>query len=164
MQCINATAKRYQHSTKKQRGVILDEFTHTTGYSRKHAAWVLTNWLRKRVFTIGGRRTIYVFGLENSQAQGQEPAQAAGHLRADIARLLKQLWAIAGGLCGKRLAPFLRDVVPVLGTLRRAPGLDPRATAKTPHDQPGHHRPAPGPRAREVSAQGPLHHTARQRS
>jgi hypothetical protein len=68
---IGATAKRYQHSTKTQRGVILDEFTQTTSYSRKHAAWVLTNWLRKKVFTVGGVRTIYVFGLKKSKPKGK---------------------------------------------------------------------------------------------
>jgi len=111
---INATAKRYQHSRKKQRGVILDEFIHTTGYSRKHAAWVLTNWLRKKVFTIGGRRTIYVFGLKKGKPKGKNPPKRPATYGADIARLIKQLWALAGGLCGKRLCPFIRDVVPTL--------------------------------------------------
>lgn len=120
---LNATAKRYQASTKKLRGVILDEFTHTTGYSRKHAAWVLTNWLRKRVFTIGGRRTIYVFGLKTAKPKGKNAPKRPATYGPDIARLLKQLWAIAGGLCGKRLAPFLRDVVPVLERFEELPGL-----------------------------------------
>jgi hypothetical protein len=120
---INATAKRYQHSRKKQRGVILDEFIHTTGYSRKHAAWVLTNWLRKKVFTIGGRRTIYVFGLQHAKPKGKNPPRRPATYGPDIARLLKQLWAIAGGLCGKRLAPFIRDVVPVLERFEELPGL-----------------------------------------
>ncbi|MBE0618563.1 MAG: hypothetical protein IH608_11660 [Proteobacteria bacterium] len=43
---LNATAKRYQKATKKDRGRILDEFTLLTGYGRKYAAWVLTNWHR----------------------------------------------------------------------------------------------------------------------
>ncbi len=120
---INATAKRYQHSRKKQRGVILDEFTHTTGYSRKHAATVLTNWLRKRVFTIAGRRTIYVFGLKKAKPKGKNPPKRPATYGPDTARLLKQLWAIAGGLCGKRLAPFLRDVVPILERFEELPGL-----------------------------------------
>jgi hypothetical protein len=111
---INATAKRYQHSRKKQRGVILDEFIQTTGYSRKHAAWVLTNWLRKKVFTIGGRRTIYVFGLQKAKPKGKNAPKRPATYGADISRLIKQLWALAGGLCGKRLAPFIRDVVPTL--------------------------------------------------
>jgi hypothetical protein len=120
---IGAIAKRYQRATKKQRGVILDEFTRTTGYSRKHAAWVLTNELRKKVFTIGGRRTIFVFGLKESKPKGKNAPSRPATYGADIARLLKQLWAITGGLCGKRLAPCMRDVVPVLERFEELPGL-----------------------------------------
>lgn len=120
---LNATAKRYQASNKKQRGVILDEFTQTTGYSRKHAAWVLTNWLRKKVFTIGGKRTIYVFGLKTSKPKGKNPAKRPATYGADIVGLLKTLWALAGGLCGKRLAPFIRDTVPILERFEELPGL-----------------------------------------
>jgi len=40
---INATAERYQKATKKDRTRILDEFTRLTGYTRKYAAWILTN-------------------------------------------------------------------------------------------------------------------------
>jgi hypothetical protein len=120
---VNATAKRYQHSSKKQRGVILDEFTHTTGYTRTYAARVLAHWLRKKVLTIGGVRTIYVLGLKKSRPKGKNPPKRPATYGSDIARLVKQLWAIAGGLCGKRLAPFLRDVVPVLERFEELPGL-----------------------------------------
>jgi len=120
---VNATAKRYQHATKKQRAVILDEFTQTTGYTRTYAARVLANWLRKKVLTIGGVRTIYVLGLKKSRPKGKNPPKRPATYGADIARLVKQLWAIAGGLCGKRLAPFIRDVVPVLERFEELPGL-----------------------------------------
>lgn len=120
---IGTTAKRYQHSSKKQRGVILDEFTQTTGYTRTYAARVLANWLRKKVLTIGGVRTIYVLGLKKSKPKGKNPPKRPATYGSDIVRLLKQLWAIAGGLCGKRLSPFLRDVVPVLERFEELPGL-----------------------------------------
>jgi hypothetical protein len=32
----------------------------------------------------------------------------------DIVRLVKELWALAGGLCGKRLASFIRQTVSIL--------------------------------------------------
>ena len=28
---------------------------------------------------------------------------------------MKQVWRIAGGICGKRLVPFLAELVPILG-------------------------------------------------
>ncbi len=120
---ITATAKRYQQATKKGRGVILDEFTQTTGYTRTHAARVLANWLRKKVLTIGGVRTIYVLGLKKPKPKGKNAPKRPPTYGTDIVRLLKILWAIAGGLCGKRLAPFLRDAVPVLERFEELPGL-----------------------------------------
>ncbi|MBP1648717.1 MAG: putative transposase for insertion sequence element [Bacteroidetes bacterium] len=120
---VNATAKRYQHASKKGRGVILDEFTHTTGYTRTYAARVLAHWLRKKVLTIGGVRTIYVLGLKKSKPKGKNAPKRPATYGSDIVRLLKILWAMAGGLCGKRLAPFIRDVVPVLERFEELPGL-----------------------------------------
>lgn len=110
---INATAARYQRATKKHRGLILDEFTRLTGYGRKYAAWVLTNWHRRRVLTIGGVRTVYVFGLKKPR-KGSSRAKRPPNYGPETLRHLKQLWALAGGLCGKRLAPFIRETLPVL--------------------------------------------------
>lgn len=36
-------AHRYQKATKKQKGIILDEFTATTGYNRAYASYLLGN-------------------------------------------------------------------------------------------------------------------------
>ena len=38
---IRITAPRYQRASKKQKGVILDEFIALTGYERDYAASVL---------------------------------------------------------------------------------------------------------------------------
>lgn len=110
---LNATAKRYQKATKKDRGRILDEFTLLTGYGRKYAAWVLTNWHRRRILTVGGVRTMYVFGLKKVRKGSSRPKRPPTY-GPETLRHLKQLWALAGGLCGKRLAPFIRETLPVL--------------------------------------------------
>jgi len=111
---VDATAKRYQVARKKERGRILDEFTKLTKYGRKYAAWLLSNWKRRKVLTIGGVRTVYVFGAKKRRPRGQNPPKRPPTYGQDILRFLKVLWAIAGGLCGKRLAPFIRDTLPVL--------------------------------------------------
>lgn len=110
----DATAKRYQQAPKKARGVILNEFTKLTGYGRKYAAWLLSNWKRRRVRTMGGVRTIYVLGLKKRRPRGENRPKRPATYGADILRHLKTLWAIAGGLCGKRLAPFIRETLPAL--------------------------------------------------
>ena len=110
---LNVTAKRYQKATKKDRGRILDEFTHVTDYGRKYAAWLLTNWHRRRVLTVGGVRTVFVFGLKKVRKGLVRPKRPPTY-GPETVRHLKQLWALAGGLCGKRLAPFIRETLPVL--------------------------------------------------
>jgi len=111
---VDATAKRYQKARKKQRGEILNEFTKLTRYGRKYAAWLLSNWKRRKVLTIGGLRTVYVFGLKKPRPKGKNPPKRPPTYGADILSLLKDLWRFSGGLCGKRLAPFIRETVPVL--------------------------------------------------
>lgn len=111
---IDETAKRYQHASKKERGLILDQFTRLTRYGRKYTAWLLANWHRRKVLTIGGVRTVYVFGLKKPCPKGKNPPKRPPSYGPDILRHLKQLWALAGGLCGKRLAPFIRSTLPVL--------------------------------------------------
>jgi len=40
---INATTKRYQKASKKEKQTILDEFVSATGYHRKYAIHLLNN-------------------------------------------------------------------------------------------------------------------------
>lgn len=111
---VDATAKRYQKATKKERTRILDEFIVLTRYRRSYGAWLLANWKRRKVLTIGGVRTMYVFGLKKSRPKCKNQPKRPATYGPDILRLLKQLWALAAGLCGKRLAPFIFETLPVL--------------------------------------------------
>jgi hypothetical protein len=106
-------APRYQRATKKQRAAILDEFTTLTGYNRSYAAFLLRNWGRKRVLTIRGVRTIYVPGHHRRK---RTPSKRHNRIY-DPERILPSLkffWGLSGGLCGKRLAPFIRTTLPIL--------------------------------------------------
>jgi hypothetical protein len=40
----NQVSARYQQAGKKAKGIILDEFIRTTGYTRKYAIHLLTAW------------------------------------------------------------------------------------------------------------------------
>ena len=108
-------APRYQRARKKQRQAILDEFTTLTGYNRSYAAFLLRNWGRKRVMTIGGVRTIYVLGQHPGRRKRTPPTHRKRIYDAHLLLpSLKFFWALSGGLCGKRLAPFIRSTLPVL--------------------------------------------------
>ncbi len=86
--------KRYRAAGKAEKGRILSELCALTGWTRDHARRALRNAhsppppkLRKP------RRPIY----------GEETIES-----------LRKIWAIYGFLCGKRLAPFMREAIDVL--------------------------------------------------
>lgn len=103
-------ATRYQRARKGERGTMLTEFTTLTGYTRSYASYVLRNWGRKRILTLGGVRTIYVFG----EARTRRAPHRERIYGKSIVKPLTQLWALSGGLCGKRLAVFIGTTLPVL--------------------------------------------------
>lgn len=88
-----AIATRYVKATKADKGAILDELCSLTGWTRRHA-----------------RRAI--------SAAGREP-QAPARPRpvvydTKVVDALRRVWIVMGGPCGKRLAPFLAEIVPAL--------------------------------------------------
>lgn len=106
------TAQRYQKASKKQKGRILDEFCATTGYTRSYARFILRNWGRKVKLTLNGVRTFYLIGGPSSKKKSR-----CSHPRKydhRVKKALIQLWVIADGICGKRLAPFIRNTLPIL--------------------------------------------------
>lgn len=100
---LKAVRPRYLKASKARKGRILDEFTAATGYHRKYATHLLVHGPPKRPKQKRGRRLTY---------------------GPDVIAALAQLWEISGHLCGKRLHPFLPDLVEALerhGELRLAP-------------------------------------------
>lgn len=101
---VRETASRYQKARKKQRGGILNEFVHTTGYNRNYASQLLCRHGRKlRV----GPTTVVV---------GDATKKTSRHKREviydrEVFEALKKIWMIEDYICGKRLQPALKDVV-----------------------------------------------------
>jgi len=93
---LEVVRPRYLKANKLEKQKMLDEFTCSTGYHRKHAIRVLKhkvqvqNHLNRKTKTY---KTIY----------GGEVAQA-----------LEQIWEIYGCICSKRLQPFLPEAIKVL--------------------------------------------------
>jgi hypothetical protein len=103
-------AARYQKARKKAKGKMLDEFVETIGYTRCYASYLLRNWGREiGRYLKNGDKIVLVKDprlkkKRNKQRIYDEPVISA----------LKKIWEILNCPCGKRMAPFLPEIVPVL--------------------------------------------------
>ncbi len=87
-------APRYKEETRKQKSVILNEFTASTGYARKYAIHLLLHPKIPPAKTIK-RQRLRFYGKVVQEA-------------------LLVAWASANYIASKRLAPFLEELVPAL--------------------------------------------------
>ena len=100
------TAPRYQKAVKKQKGRILEEFIALTGYDRCYAAYLLRTQGKR---TYVGRNTIVVADVGEKATRTRKR-----FYDGVVVTALLKIWLIMDCLCGKRLAPMLQEVVPLL--------------------------------------------------
>ncbi len=102
--------KRYQKARKKEKTVILDEFTQLTGYNRCYACQVLKVKKEKVLgyLNIAGKRIKYIADKRKIKRKKKKIYDQ------DVLVALKELWKICDYICPKRLAPFLSEIIPVL--------------------------------------------------
>jgi hypothetical protein len=99
-------AKRYQKATKKDKGTILGEYTQLTGYNRCYAAFLLRNHGRRMRIN---NNTVLVGDCRKRVKRTRDRTYDE-----QVVRVLKRVWLIMGFICGKRLKPALKEVIPVL--------------------------------------------------
>lgn len=95
---ITATiTRRYSKASKKEKTKILDEFVATTSYNRSYARRAL-NLARSKDFRKKKRKRLVI------------------HKRYDhhVTKALVQIWVIQNFNCGKRLQPFMAEILRVL--------------------------------------------------
>ncbi len=106
---------RYQAARHQQQSIILDEFIAATGYARKYAIRLLTRSAPPPAAAITRPR-----------ARRYGPA---------VQEALRVAWAAANGICGKRLVPFLPELVASLerhGHLQLAEAVRDRWLTRSP--------------------------------
>jgi hypothetical protein len=88
-------AGRYRAANRPEKGRILDELVENTGYSRKYATQLLNH---------------------PPPRSAAKPRKRIRRPRYDVKvqRALAAVWKAANGICGKRLVPFLPELVSVL--------------------------------------------------
>ena len=87
------SASRYQAANHAQKSGILDEFVAVTGYTRKYAIRILRHPPPVAV------------AITRPRAPRYGPT---------VQEALRVAWEAANGICGKRLVPFLPELVPAL--------------------------------------------------
>ena len=81
--------ERYRWANRTERSRILDDFTASTDYARKHA-----------IVLLNGSRAVPTAQPSRKRKYDEQVRQA-----------LTQLWHVANGICSKRLVPFLPELI-----------------------------------------------------
>jgi len=103
-------ADRYRRAGRKAKGAILDQVVDLTGYNRCYATQVLLSHSRRVLpVTDAGSKSLVLSGSAVIAKRARPRVYDE-----KVFSTLKQVWRIAGGICGKRLAPFLAELVPIL--------------------------------------------------
>lgn len=87
-------AKRYRRASKPEKGRLLDELCQLTGWTRRHARRVLSEEISER-----------------PRPPRKARAKTYGE---DVVKALRFVWATLDGPAGKRLAPFMGEIVEAL--------------------------------------------------
>ena len=103
-------AKRYRKAKKKEKGVMLDEFVQITDYNRDYASWVLSNWGREITRSLKNGDKIVLVKDPRLKTNRNKPRI----YNEPVLPALNKIWGILNYPCGKRLAPFLPEIIPAL--------------------------------------------------
>jgi hypothetical protein len=105
-------ACRYRQADRKAKGAILDQVMSMTGYNRCYATQRLCNWGRQEILPAdAGNRPLSAMADGGAVTGRRKRPRVYDEKVVDA---LTQVWRIAGCICGKRLAPFLVELVPIL--------------------------------------------------
>ena len=96
LEYARAASPRYLAASKRDKGIILDEFCKTTGYHRKSAVRLLCN-------------------PPEINRTGQGRPREYG---LPVVEALRKVWEVEDRLCSKRLEPFIGELVDVPRTPR----------------------------------------------
>lgn len=103
-------ARRYARANRQMKNAIIDQVIGIAGNNRSYATWLLRTYGRRVTLPAGGKVVIV-------QAATRDETRRRSRPRVYDERVfsaLKRVWRIMDCICGKRLAPFLPELVPIL--------------------------------------------------
>jgi hypothetical protein len=106
------TIHRYRSTDKKGKNAILDEFTKVTGYNRKYAIFLLSQWGKEQVKVLNGEAIRFVVG--RSEKRKRQPGRVL--YNEEVKKALKKIWETFDYMCGKRLAVLIRMNIDILSS------------------------------------------------
>jgi len=121
-------AMKYMAVGKREKGKILDDLIDLTGYNRSYASRVLRKTARTKKKTVGrGRKQATL--VEDRRMKPLKRRERPRKYDKAVLKSLKKIWIIYDCICGKRLAPYLSEAIPVLERCKEIE-LDPEVREK----------------------------------
>jgi len=103
-----AIQTRYKKATRKQKKIILDEFVALTGYNRNYASRILRLYYGRYIGSIGKGKTKIRYVVGKDKKHKKDRKRFYDDCTKDI---LKKIWTMLDMPCGKRLAPFIPEII-----------------------------------------------------
>ena len=104
-------ARQYGRADRKTKAAIIDQVVGLTGYNRSYATRLLRAGCRGTRPAQSGTAGL----LSGTTGIGRIRLRARPRVYGErVLVALKRVWQIEDGICGKRLAPFLDELVPIL--------------------------------------------------
>jgi len=103
------TAQRYRRACRREKKIILDEFTALTGYNRKYAITVLANEGKTKICTVDGKALVMTVAHKSRRRRVYKKRYDEA-----VRLALVGIWKDFDYQCGQRLAAFLKENVDVL--------------------------------------------------
>jgi len=108
-------ALTYKRTGKKEKGKILDTVIELAGYNRSYASRVLRERAKPRVLGKGRRGKVQITLVEDERTKRRKRSRKRPRkYDEDVFVALRKVWVICDCICGKRLGPYLPEIVPVL--------------------------------------------------
>ena len=100
----NVTGPRYRTAGKTEKGVILNEFCHSTGRHRKYAITLLRNAGKTQLRRLNGKTA-----KVNITATTRRKRRYTPYYGEDVERAVLAIWNFFRRVCGARLVPMIRE-------------------------------------------------------
>jgi len=108
-------ALEYKRAGKQAKGKILDTVIQLTGYNRSYAARVLRERAKPRVLGKGRKGKVAITLVEDERTKRKKRSRRRKRkYDKDVFVALRKVWVICNCICGKRLGPYLPEIIPVL--------------------------------------------------